>query len=81
MKQFLVLFLLLSPILLSAQLNESDSLKLKANLSLTGIFQGGNVETLIFRARSEVSVKPWKKWVFKTQKLLCIPRVWKAKGR
>ncbi len=52
--------------LLSAQINESDTLKLKANLSLTGFWQAGNVETLIFRAKSDLSVKPWKKWVFKT---------------
>ncbi|RNC85057.1 MAG: DUF481 domain-containing protein [Winogradskyella sp.] len=52
---------------LSAQINESDSLKLKANLSLTGFWQGGNVNTLIFRAKSELSYKPWKKWVYKTR--------------
>ncbi|GAA4885751.1 hypothetical protein GCM10023311_05700 [Flaviramulus aquimarinus] len=55
------------PIFLSAQINESDSLKLKANLSVTGFWQSGNVETLIFRAKSDVAVKPWKKWVFKTK--------------
>ncbi|NND15682.1 MAG: hypothetical protein HKN89_05110, partial [Eudoraea sp.] len=60
-------YLLLLPFFLSAQIDESDTLNLKANLSLTGFWQGGNVETLIFRARSEVSFKPWKKWVFKTQ--------------
>lgn len=55
------------PIFLIAQINESDTLKLKASLSLTGFWQGGNVETLIFRAKSDLSFKPWKKWVFKTQ--------------
>ena len=60
-------FLLLFPIWLSAQINESDSLKIKADLSLTGFWQGGNVETLIFRAKSGVTYKPWKKWVVKTQ--------------
>lgn len=59
--------LLLLPVVLSAQINESDTLKVKASLSLTGFWQGGNVETLIFRARSDVSYKPFKKWVFKTQ--------------
>ena len=59
-------FLLLLPLFLSAQINESDSLKLKANLSLTGFWQDGNVETFIFRAKSDFSIKPWKKWVFKT---------------
>ncbi len=57
----------LFPILLSGQINESDSLKVKADLSLTGFWQGGNVETLIFRAKSGVTYKPWKKWVVKTQ--------------
>jgi hypothetical protein len=59
--------LLLFPVMLSAQINESDSLKIKADLSLTGFWQGGNVETLIFRAKSGVTYKPWKKWVVKTQ--------------
>ena len=66
MKKLLCYFLFF-PIFLSAQINESDSLNVKANLSLTGFWQGGNVETLIFRAKSEVSFKPWKKWVFKTK--------------
>ncbi len=59
--------LLFFPIFLSAQINESDTLNFKASLSLTGFWQGGNVETLIFRAKSNLSFKPWKKWVFKTQ--------------
>ncbi len=59
-------FLLLFPIFISAQINESDTLKLKANLSVTGFWQGGNVETLIFRTKSEVSFRPWNKWMFKT---------------
>ncbi|MHA7843131.1 MAG: DUF481 domain-containing protein [Winogradskyella sp.] len=66
MKKTLYL-LLLFPVMLSAQINESDSLKIKADLSLTGFWQGGNVETLIFRAKSGVTYKPWKKWVVKTQ--------------
>ncbi|WP_460219453.1 DUF481 domain-containing protein [Psychroserpens sp. MEBiC05023] len=40
---------------------------MKANLSITGFWQSGNVETLIFRAKSDVSYKPWRKWVFKTK--------------
>lgn len=50
-----------------AQINESDTLNFKADLSLTGFLQGGNVKTVIFRAKSELSFKPWKKWVFKTR--------------
>jgi hypothetical protein len=68
MKKVLCYFiLLLFPALLSAQINESDTLGLKANLSLTGFWQAGNVETLIFRANSDVSFKPLENWVFKTQ--------------
>jgi hypothetical protein len=66
MKRTLYL-LLLFPILLSGQINESDSLKVKADLSLTGFWQGGNVETLILRAKSGVTYKPLEKWVVKTQ--------------
>ena len=55
------------PLFLLGQINESDSLKLKASLSLTGFWQTGNVETLIFRAKSDLTVKPWKQWVFKNQ--------------
>lgn len=66
MKRFVYFFFFL-PLLLSAQINESDTLKFKARLSLTGFWQGGNVNTLIFRANSDVAFKPWKNWVFKTK--------------
>lgn len=59
-------FISLLPLSILAQVNESDSVKLKADLSLTGVFQGGNVQTVIFRAKSEASYRPWKKWVVKT---------------
>ena len=65
MKRILYLLVLL-PFFLSAQINESDTLKVKANLSLTGFWQAGNVDTVIFRAKSDLSVVPWRKWVFKT---------------
>ena len=64
MKQIL-LFLLLFPIFVSAQINESDSLKAKASFSFTGLWQSGNVEIFILRGRTDFSVRPWKKWVFK----------------
>lgn len=66
MRKFLFC-LMFFPIFLSAQINESDTLNLKARLSLTGFWQDGNVETLIFRAKSDLSFKPSHKWVFKTQ--------------
>lgn len=59
---FLILF---SPLYLFAQINESDTLNFKADLSLTGFYQGGNVETFIFRAQSGLTYKPFKKWVYK----------------
>ncbi|RRO13357.1 DUF481 domain-containing protein [Flavobacteriaceae bacterium 14752] len=65
MKKVLI-FLWFIPIGLWAQINESDTLNFKANLSLTGFYQGGNVETFIFRAKSDLSFKPFKKWVYKT---------------
>ena len=67
MKRFLFFLFVLLPICLSAQSYESDTLKLQAGLSLSGIFQGGNVQTVIFRVNSDLSYKPWKKWVFKTK--------------
>jgi hypothetical protein len=65
--KILLFFLLILPFTKNAQINESDTLTVKADLSLTGLYQGGNVETIIFRAKSGVSFKPLKKWVFKTQ--------------
>lgn len=59
--------LIISPFFLSAQINESDTLNFKADLSLTGFYQGGNVETFIFRAKSNMTLKPLRQWVFKTQ--------------
>ena len=66
MYKALVFILFLFPVTLSAQINESDTLKTKASLSLTGFYQEGNVETKIFRAQSEFSFHPWGKSVFKT---------------
>ena len=63
----IIYVLLLFPLLSLGQINESDSLKVKANLSVTGFWQGGNVETVIFRAKSDFSFKPLKNLVFKTQ--------------
>jgi len=62
------------PFWLSAQTSEGDtlksngdSLKLKASLALTGLFQSGNIETIIFRAKSDISYKPLNKWLFNTR--------------
>jgi len=71
MKNYLFI-LILFPLLIQAQETnpttaKTDSAKIKANLSLTGFWQSGNVETFIFRAKSDVEFKPWKQAVFKTQ--------------
>lgn len=63
--RLLVCCLLLLPCFLSAQINESDSLKFKGSASFTGLWQSGNVETLILRGRTDFTVKPWQKWVYK----------------
>jgi hypothetical protein len=67
MKKHIVCYFLLFPLTLFTQINESDTLNLNASLSVTGFWQSGNVETLIFRAKSNITAKPWKKWVVKTQ--------------
>ncbi|MEN0002822.1 MAG: DUF481 domain-containing protein [Bacteroidota bacterium] len=64
---FLYLPLLYLPTILTAQINESDSLKLQASLSLSGFWQEGNVETLIFRAKTNLAIRAGQQWVFKTQ--------------
>lgn len=66
MKTILLFFIGLCPISLFGQINESDTLKTKASLSMTGFYQQGNVETVIFRAQSELSFHPWKRSIFKT---------------
>ncbi len=66
MKKLLFIFLLV-PTFFVAQINESDTLNLKAKLDLTGFWQGGNVRTLILRAKTDLSFKPFKNGVFKTQ--------------
>ena len=59
--------IVLCPVFLFAQLNESDTLKVKAKLSVTGFWQRGNVETSIFRSRADFSIRPFGKLVYKTQ--------------
>lgn len=65
MKLFLYVLLFFSSTLF-AQKKESDSLNFKADLSITGFWQTGNVETIIFRAKSNFSFKPTEKFTFKT---------------
>ncbi len=67
MKKLFFLFIIFFSITINAQINESDTLNIKASISLTGLYQGGNVETIIFRAKSDFSFIPLKNWVFKNQ--------------
>jgi hypothetical protein len=57
----------LIPIITKSQINESDTLKTKLGLSVTGIYQGGNVETFIFRTQGDFSVKPSQNLVYKNR--------------
>ena len=50
-----------------AQLNESDTMKLQLQISLTGNYQKGNVELLTLISRNEFLIRPFPNWAFKTQ--------------
>ena len=65
MKNLYIIFFCFTT-LLSAQNKQKDSLKLKADLALTGFWQTGNVETIIFRAKSKVSFKPSNRLFYQT---------------
>ncbi|MBO6535012.1 MAG: DUF481 domain-containing protein [Balneolaceae bacterium] len=62
---FLLVFMLSNNI--KGQVNESDSLNFKTDLSITGFLQEGNVQTVIFRAVSNTSFKISEQILFKTQ--------------
>ncbi|WP_027001766.1 DUF481 domain-containing protein [Hugenholtzia roseola] len=79
MKNLLFIFLLF-PLSLFAQINESDTAKIKGNLALTGFWQGGNVETLVLRAKMDLSLKPLKVLVFKTQNAYLYQEFFKQKA-
>jgi hypothetical protein len=61
-----ILFLLLSQ-QTTAQINESDTLKLQLQTSLTGSYQQGNVNILTLRSNNEFLIRPFSNWAFKTQ--------------
>jgi len=63
----LFFWLVFFPLCLSAQTDESDTLKLKASLSVTGSWQMGNVNTIIFRTKADITYRPWEKWKFNTK--------------
>jgi len=64
--KYVLYYLLLFPLFLAAQSDKSDTLKFKAGIAVTGFQQAGNVDTWIFRAKSDMSFKPSEKWIFKT---------------
>ncbi len=61
----LIMFLVSENVI--GQVNESDSLNFKTDLSITGFLQQGNVQTIIFRAVSNTSFKINEQLLFKTQ--------------
>lgn len=66
MNRFLIFFFLF-PLLVIAQNEPIDSIKIKTSLSLTGFYQGGNVQTLIFRAKGDLGFHVSKKIMFETE--------------
>lgn len=63
----LFFWLIFSPLCLTAQTDQSDTLKLKGSLSVTGFWQSGNVNTIIFRTKADITYRPWEKWKFNTR--------------
>jgi len=51
----------------AAQINESDTMKLQLQISLTGNYQRGNVELLTLFSRNEFLIRPFSNWALKTQ--------------
>lgn len=69
--QYFLLFLFLGNAMnLSAQLNESDTLRFQGRVSLSGSGQKGNVDLLTIRSRLDFSIAPKEPWVFKSQNSL-----------
>lgn len=77
-----ILFVLISlfPLSLLAQINKSDTLKFKGNISLTGAWQEGNAEVLILRGKAEFSYRPIDALAFKTQNAYLYQEFFKRKA-
>ncbi|MCU0444017.1 MAG: DUF481 domain-containing protein [Microscillaceae bacterium] len=67
MKKILYFGLLVLTQVVNAQINESDTLLLQTRVALTGNWQTGNVEMLVFRGRWDLSLAPSPRFAFKTQ--------------
>lgn len=63
----ILLMLLFTGCGIFAQVKDKDSIKLRMDLSLTGFWQGGNVETLIFRAANKFDYQFAKNVKFRSQ--------------
>jgi hypothetical protein len=63
-KQVLLVFLLM-PFLMQAQINESDTVNIQSSLTLSGLWQRGNVQTSIFRGRTDFVAKAGNRWSYK----------------
>jgi hypothetical protein len=51
----------------TAQFNESDTMKLQLQISLTGNYQKGNVELFTLLSRNEFLIRPFPNWALKSQ--------------
>jgi hypothetical protein len=63
-----------------AQINESDTLLIQSRFSLTGNWQSGNVEMLVFRGRADISFAPNSHFAFKTQNAYLYQEFFKRKA-
>lgn len=79
MSRIIFTFLLLALAMVArAQLNESDTVTFQWRNAITGSYQQGNVEALAIRGRVDLSYRPWKKIVFKTQNSFLYQRFFKS---
>lgn len=67
MMKHILLCLLLLPLSIAAQENDVEPKDWKADLTLSGFYQAGNVETKIFRANSNFSLNVLNNMVFETK--------------
>ena len=66
-KRLIYFFFLIINVGLQAQNITKDSTNLMASLSLTGFYQGGNVQTFIFRAKGDLEFDVWPNGKYKTE--------------
>jgi len=64
---FCTILLLVLSLYTRSQINESDTMNLQLQISLTGNYQKGNVDLLTLISRNEFLIRPSSNWAFKTQ--------------